>query len=104
MVTLRIQREDMVSSSECVRNFSRMLDRVKDKPLFIVRNNDIEGIMMDIEEYEMLMERMEYLEERVGGKRTFLKGLKQEDLEVEDVEKERGEGVAVLPKEEDLKP
>ena len=27
-----------------------------------MRNNDIEGIMMDIEEYEMLLEKIEYLE------------------------------------------
>ena len=65
MVTLKINRENMVSSSEFVRNFSRMLDKTKESPLFIMRNNDIEGIMMDIEEYEMLLEKIEYLENQL---------------------------------------
>lgn len=65
MVTLRIDRDHMVSSSEIVRNFSKMLDKTKEAPLFITRNNDIEGIMMDIEEYEMLLEKIEYLEEKL---------------------------------------
>ncbi|MBM7556541.1 type II toxin-antitoxin system Phd/YefM family antitoxin [Halanaerobacter jeridensis] len=62
MAMLEIDRDNMVSSSEVVRNFSKMLDKSKENPLFIMRNNDIEGIMMDIEEYEMLLEKIEYLE------------------------------------------
>ncbi len=62
MATLEINRENMVSSSELVRNFSKMLDKSKENPLFIMRNSDIEGIMMDIEEYEMLLEKIEFLE------------------------------------------
>lgn len=65
MVILRIDRRNMVSSSEFVRNFSAMLDKSKESPLFIMRNNDIEGIMMDIEEYEMLLEKIEYLENKL---------------------------------------
>lgn len=65
MVTLRIDRRNMVSSSEFVRNFSAMLERSKESPLFIMRNNDIEGIIMDIEEYEMLLEKIEYLENKL---------------------------------------
>ncbi|SHN19372.1 type II toxin-antitoxin system Phd/YefM family antitoxin [Halanaerobium congolense] len=65
MVTLRIDRDHMVSSSEIVRNFSKMLDKTKESPLFITRNNDIEGIMMDIEEYEMLLEKIEFLEDQL---------------------------------------
>lgn len=77
MVTLRINRDNMVSSSEVVRNFSKMLDQTKEAPLFIMRNNDIEGIMMDIEEYEMLLEKIEYLENQL------------EDSYVEEIVKKR---------------
>jgi len=42
-----------------------MLDKSKEGPLFIMRNNDVEGIMMDIEEYEMLLEKIEYLENQL---------------------------------------
>jgi PHD/YefM family antitoxin component YafN of YafNO toxin-antitoxin module len=65
VVTLRIDREHMVSSSEIVCNFSKMLDKTKESPLFITRNNDIEDIMMDIEEYEMLLEKIEFLEDQL---------------------------------------
>jgi len=73
MVTLRIDRGNMVSSSEIVRNFSAMLDKTKESPLFIMRNNDIEGIMMDIEEYEMLLEKIEYLENKLED--SFIEGI-----------------------------
>jgi len=79
MATLEIDRDNMVSSSELVRNFSEMLDKSKEAPLFIMRNNDIESIMMDIEEYEMLLEKIEYLENKL------------EDAYIEEQIKERRE-------------
>lgn len=39
MVTLRIDRDHMISSSEIVRNFNKMLDKIIEFPLFITRNN-----------------------------------------------------------------
>ena len=65
MATLSVNRENMISSTEVVRNFSKILDKSKESPIFIMRNNDIEGIMMDIEEYEMLLEKIEYLENKL---------------------------------------
>ena len=89
MVTLRIDRGNMVSSSEFVRNFSTMLDKIKESPLFIMRNNDIEGIMMDIEEYEMLLEKIEYLENKLEDSfiEEIVKGRKQ-NFEIKDSLKE----------------
>lgn len=65
MTSLSVNRENMISSTEIVRNFSKILDKSKESPVFIMRNNDIEGIMMDIEEYEMLLEKIEYLENKL---------------------------------------
>jgi len=79
MVTLKIDRDHMVSSSEFVRNFSKMLDKSKEAPLFITRNNDIEGIMMDIEEYEILLEKIEFLENQL------------EDIHIEEIIAKRKE-------------
>ena len=83
MVTLRINRENMVSSSELVRNFSEMLNISKEGPLFIMRNNDIESIMIDIEEYEMLLEKIEYLENQL------------EDSYIEEIVEERKENFEI---------
>jgi len=89
MVTLRINRENMVSSSELVRNFSEMLDKSKEGPLFIMRNNDIESIMIDIEEYEMLLEKIEYLENRLED--SYIEEIveeRKENFEIKDAIKE----------------
>ncbi|MCK8824866.1 type II toxin-antitoxin system Phd/YefM family antitoxin [Fuchsiella alkaliacetigena] len=83
MTILRIDRDHMVSSSELVRNFSQMLDKSKEGPLFIMRNNDVEGIMMDIEEYEMLLEKIEYLENQL------------EDSYIENAVKDRKENFSL---------
>ena len=83
MVTLRINRDNMISSSEFVRNFSEMLDKSKEGPLFIMRNNNIESIMIDIEEYEMLLEKIENLENQL------------EDSYIEEIVKDRKENFEV---------
>lgn len=85
MVTLKIDRDHLVSSSEIVRNFSKMLDKAKESPLFITRNNDIEGIIMDIEEYEMLLEKIAYLEDQLED--SYIEEIvmeRKEDFNIED--------------------
>ena len=83
MVILRINSENMVSSSELVRNFNEMLDKSKESPVFIMCNNDIESIMIDIEEYEMLLEKIEYLENQL------------EDSYIEEIVEERKENFEI---------
>ncbi len=89
MATLSVNRENMISSTEVVRNFSKVLDKSKESPVFIMRNNDIEGIMMDIEEYEMLLEKIEYLENKLEDAYIAkeLKGRK-EGFDLKDAVKE----------------
>jgi len=89
MATLSVNRENMISSTEVVRNFSKVLDKSKESPIFIMRNNDIEGIMMDIEEYEMLLEKIEYLENKLEDAYIAkeLKG-KKEGFDLKDAVKE----------------
>ena len=71
MAILKLDREYMVSSTELVRNFSKFMDKIKENPIYIMKNNDIEGIVMDIEEYEMLLEKIEYLENKLED--TYIK-------------------------------
>ncbi|TDX43020.1 type II toxin-antitoxin system Phd/YefM family antitoxin [Orenia marismortui] len=89
MANLSVNRENMISSTEVVRNFSKVLDKSKESPVFIMRNNDIEGIMMDIEEYEMLLEKIEYLENQLEDA-YIMKELKErkEGFDVKDAVKE----------------
>ncbi|RAK11236.1 antitoxin Phd_YefM of type II toxin-antitoxin system [Halanaerobium saccharolyticum] len=90
MVTLRIDRDNMVSSSEIVRNFSEMLDKTKETPLFITRNNDIEAIIMNIEEYEILLEKIEFLENQLES--THIEEIiakRKENFELKDAVSEK---------------
>jgi hypothetical protein len=64
MVTLRIDRDHMFSSSEIVRNFSKMLDKTKESLIFITRNNNIE-------EYEMLLGKTKFQKEQL--KNAYIK-------------------------------
>jgi hypothetical protein len=58
MITLKIDRYHIVSSSEIVRNFSKMLDKTKESLIFITRNNNIE-------EYEMLLGKTKFQKEQL---------------------------------------
>jgi len=67
-----------------------MLDKTKESPLFIMRNNDIEGIMMDIEEYEMLLEKIEYLENKLED--SFIEEIvtkRKQNFDIKDSIKEK---------------
>ena len=62
MTTLKFDRKSMVSSSELVRNLSKLLDKSKESPLFVMKNNEIENIIMSVDHYEELIERISFLE------------------------------------------
>jgi hypothetical protein len=64
MITLKIDRYHIVSSSEIVRNFSKMLDKTKESLIFITRNNNIE-------EYEMLLGKTKFQKEQL--KNAYIK-------------------------------
>lgn len=66
MTTLNINRENMISSTEIVRNFSNVLNRSKESPIYIMRNNDIEGVILNIEAYEELLEKIETMEKLIN--------------------------------------
>jgi prevent-host-death family protein len=95
MTTLKIDRKSMVSSSELVRNLSKLLDETKKGPLFVMKNNEIENIIMSIDHYEELMEKIEYLEnyledqmmqkEIMERKETFNPETAVSETEIEDL-------------------
>lgn len=69
-------KNEMMSSTEVVRNFKSLLDSIKTKKrskVAIMRKNTLEAVLLPIEEYERLQECMEYMEnleiERILQKR-----------------------------------
>jgi len=91
-------RDEIISATDLARNVSATLSSLVNKEkekIAISKNNKIETVMIDIEEYERLresyelMEHMEIakiVEERKGSKTiTFDELLKKEDINYDDL-------------------
>ena len=66
MAHLRLDRRQMVSSTDMARRFAEYLDRADQKAerLFVTRNNQIEAVLLSVEDFERLQayeEIVEYL-------------------------------------------
>ncbi|MGL5723223.1 type II toxin-antitoxin system Phd/YefM family antitoxin [Cetobacterium sp.] len=59
-----MKKNDIVSSSELVKNFSKFRDEVKKKSKMIVfKNNKPDMVLVDFDEYEKLLTNLEILED-----------------------------------------
>lgn len=67
MAVLRLERRQMVSSTEVGRRLAEYLDRVTagGERLFVVRNNRIEAVLLGIEDFEQLIEYEDMVEHLV---------------------------------------
>jgi prevent-host-death family protein len=57
-------KEEMVTATDAVRNFSSVLKRIRDKEIekvVIVKNNKFEAVMINVEEYEKMKDAYEVL-------------------------------------------
>ena len=67
MANLILSREEMISSTEAVNQFSKLLDEVRKHKWFIARNNKIQAVLLDIEEYENLIQLQEDIDHILLG-------------------------------------
>lgn len=59
-----MKKNDIVSSSELVKNFSKFRDEVKKKSKMIIfKNNKPDMVLVDFDEYEKLLTNLEILED-----------------------------------------
>lgn len=67
MTMLRLERKQMVSSTEVGRRFAEYLGQVTEarERCFIVRNNRIEAVLLGIEDFERLAEYEDVVEHLV---------------------------------------
>jgi hypothetical protein len=52
---VKFSPSQIISSTKLVRNLAMYLDEVKKRPLFILRNNKIDTVLISIEEYRELL-------------------------------------------------
>ena len=62
-------KQDIISTSEVVRNFSKVRAEVKEKSKMIIfKNNKPDLVLFDFDEYEKLLERINIMEDLLISK------------------------------------
>ena len=100
MTSASLRMNEMISVTEIVRGFPRILDRIRDHEInrvFVLRNNKPEAVLISPEEYEEIIELREELEiakivkERLSDKEVKYisqeEALKKSGLTLEDINK-----------------
>ena len=66
---IEITKQEIVSTSEVVRNFSKIRAEVKEKSKMIIfKNNKPDLVLFDFDEYEKLLERINIMEDLLISK------------------------------------
>ena len=66
---IEITKQEIVSTSEVVRNFSKIRTEVKENSRMIVfKNNKPDLVLLDFSEYEKLLERINIMEDLLISK------------------------------------
>ena len=66
---IEITKQEIVSTSEVVRNFSKVRAEVKEKSKMIIfKNNKPDLVLFDFDEYEKLLERINIMEDLLISK------------------------------------
>jgi len=53
-------KDEIISSTKIMRNFGEILNRLKNRDLnkiAVIRNNEIEAVILPVEEYEKLIDK-----------------------------------------------
>lgn len=84
MPTLRLDRNQMVSSTDMARRFSEYLDRAGNQAerLFVTRNNQIEAVLLNVEDFERLQAFEEVVEHLMVGQ-TVAERRNEPEVEVD---------------------
>ena len=68
-MNFEITKQDIISTSEVVRNFSKVRAEVKEKSKMIIfKNNKPDLVLFDFDEYEKLLERINIMEDLLISK------------------------------------
>jgi prevent-host-death family protein len=58
-------RDQLMSTRDAARKFGMMKKAAKEKPIFITDNGEVEFVLLDIEAYEEMYQRLSELESEV---------------------------------------
>lgn len=65
-MAIMMERKEIVSASDVVKNFSKVRDIVKNtSKMFVFKNNKPDMVLVDFNEYERLLTKMDMLEDQI---------------------------------------
>ncbi|MCK8823453.1 type II toxin-antitoxin system Phd/YefM family antitoxin [Fuchsiella alkaliacetigena] len=88
MINFDLDDKTKFSAGEITDDFSQALAKCKQSPVFVIKKDQIQGVMLDIQKYKELLEKIECLENEIKE----LKAETELDLE-EAVNKEEIEAL-----------
>ena len=62
-------RDQMTNASDAARNFKAVREKAKVAPQVILDNGDLDSVLLDYDQYERLMLRLQELEEQILAER-----------------------------------
>lgn len=82
----------MISSTDMARRFAEYLDRARqrDERLFVTRNNEIEAVLLNVEDFERLAEFEEIVEHLLVAKLAEARRNEPEVIDLEALLQEEG--------------
>lgn len=66
-----INIKSMVSSTTLSRSFGKYLKAAKEKPIFIIKNNKVTGVLLNIDTYKELVDAYELMQDTKLAREVF---------------------------------
>ena len=86
---MNIDMDALVSTTAISKSFGRYLAESKNKPVFILKNNEVESVLLDIDTYKKLMEAYELVQDTILAREVFEQPANNsEDKDVFDIIRE----------------
>jgi len=68
---MNIDTDAMVSTTAISKSFGKYLAKSKNNPVFILKNNEVESVLLDIDTYKKLMEAYELVQDTILAREVF---------------------------------
>ncbi|MGB9886213.1 MAG: type II toxin-antitoxin system Phd/YefM family antitoxin [Moorellales bacterium] len=68
---MEVSLENLASATAVSKSFGRFLSRSKKEPVFILRNNEVEAVLVGIKHYRRLAEAYEVLQDLSLAREVF---------------------------------
>ena len=86
-----IDTDAMVSTTAISKSFGKYLAESKNNPVYILKNNEIESVLLDIDTYKKLVEAYELVQDTILAREVFEQStINPDDQDVFDIIREVG--------------